>query len=222
MCRDPLTPGRCQPIPTPDVAARAVTGVWEHPRMDIGEGLQGWIGGLVAAAVTLGFTAWWDTRQHRRRQLDDAVVTLAGAQSKLWQALLRMAAHGWDSEEVADLVNAVASAQLRAGGLAGRRVLNIRARFVAPSREGLRRTLGTLDDAWSREFGLRARQMPFKKASSPAEYESNLHAVMPLAAASQAQIAACNGWLQNPWRYARGRDLSEWARSDEARTEPLI
>ncbi|PTU56717.1 hypothetical protein DBB34_07975 [Sphaerisporangium cinnabarinum] len=183
---------------------------------------EGWIGGLIAAAVTLGFTAWWETRQHRRRQLDDAVATLAAAQSKLWQALLRMAAHGWDTEEAADLVNAVASAQLRAGGLAARRVLNIRARFVSPSREGLRRTLGALDDAWSHEFGLRARQLPLKKAASPAAYESNLHEIMPLASACQAQIAACNAWLQNPWRYARGKDLSEWARSDEARTEPLI
>lgn len=52
--------------------------------MDLGVGLEGWIGGLVAAAVTLAFSAWWDTRQKQRQRLDEAVSSLAAASDAVW------------------------------------------------------------------------------------------------------------------------------------------
>jgi hypothetical protein len=188
--------------------------------MDIGDGLEGWIGGLVAAAVTLAFTAWWDTRQHRRRQLDDAVTTLAEAQTDFSQAMYRMAANGWDSPDIARLSAQVTTWQLRVGALAGRRVLGVPARIIAPSREGLRATIGSLDDTWSKRVLDVAKQPP-RKPDNVAGYKKSLEFLEPLIDASNAQTVVCNAWLHNPWRFAPRRDLSGWAFSKEAREKPL-
>jgi len=45
---------------------------------------EGWIGGLVAAAITLAFSAWWETRQSRRRRLEEALSAVASTADALW------------------------------------------------------------------------------------------------------------------------------------------
>lgn len=52
--------------------------------MNFDVGLEGWVGGLVAAAVTLTFTAWWETRRERRRRFEDALLEVAAAADAYW------------------------------------------------------------------------------------------------------------------------------------------
>lgn len=190
--------------------------------MDLGVGLEGWIGGLVAAAVTLAFTAWWETRQHRRRQMDDQVAALASAQQAYALAVLRMAATGWDAIEMSELVNRVAAAQLRAASLVGRRVLNIPARFVAPGREGLRRTLATSSRQWAVVAQKRSLMPPLKTPTTSRELAANVDAVKLLFNLAMAQVSVCAAWEQNPWRFFPGRDRSEWAKSEASRLDQFV
>ncbi|WP_194522358.1 hypothetical protein [Cellulosimicrobium sp. JZ28] len=169
---------------------------------------EGWIGGLIAAAVTLGFTAWWETRQHRRRQLDDALLELSDAQNQFWQAVQRMPARGWDEMELAVVTNRVGIAQLRAGALSARRVLGIPARFVAPARDGLRKTLSALDGVWVTELKLVIGKK-WPKVKTEEEYDRVLEELAPVMRAAAAQMATCHGWLHNPWRFAWSRNLSD-------------
>lgn len=195
-----------------------VSAAWEHPHVD--NATQGWIAGLVAAAVTLAFTAWWETRQHRRRQLDEQLGRLADAHQRFALAMHRMAASGWDVLEAGDLADVVSAAQLRVAALAGRRVLNVPARFLAPGRDGLRRSLFALNVQWTLEFQQRVIRPPKRPRTGP-EGVANLKLVTPLYDLSMAQVTVCAAWMQNPWRYVPRRDLSEWAKSDDSRNDPF-
>lgn len=178
---------------------------------------QGWIAGLVAAAVTLAFTAWWETKQHRRRQLDDAVTALANANQELANALILMAATGWEPLRIPQLTNPVAAWQLRVRSLAGRRVVGIPSRVAAPARDGLGRSVTTR----SRAFGDAMIAVGNESAAVAENREdtlANLARLTPLIRASNAEVAICNAWLNNPWRFFPCRDRSEWAESEEGRT----
>ncbi|MDF2848876.1 MAG: hypothetical protein K0R97_2858 [Oerskovia sp.] len=59
--------------------------------MAAGEGgtsgwFEGWVGGLAAAAVTLAFTAWWETRRDRRQRLEAALDEVSAAADAFFAA----------------------------------------------------------------------------------------------------------------------------------------
>lgn len=178
---------------------------------------QGWIAGLVAAAVTLAFTAWWESRQHRRRQLDDAVTALAEANLELSNELIKMASKGWDPSWIVQFTSPVASLGLRVQALAGRRILGVPARLASPAREGLRRSTAARSTEFNRVMGA-VSQDPPREGTDEAEPRALLVRVAPLIGASNAEVAICNAWLNNPWRFYPCRDLSGWAESKKGKT----
>ncbi|MEV8177209.1 hypothetical protein AB0O99_04075 [Cellulosimicrobium funkei] len=152
---------------------------------------EGWVGGLIAAAVTLAFTAWWETRQHRRRQLDDALIRLSEACTEYWNDLERVMAD-LPAPDIAEHAGRVMTAEHHAGMLAARRVLGLPVGIMAPCRGGLHRTLDVLGEMTSDVH---------KPGDSP-----DLKGARRVAL---AEIATATRWIHNPWQFAWNRDLSE-------------
>lgn len=169
---------------------------------------EGWIGGLIAAAVTISATIWWEARSHRRQQLDDAVVGLSDACNAMADALLDMSVADRTKSRFALHMNAVAISQMRVGALSHRRTVGVPAWLCAPTRSGLGRTLGSLDDTWISAM----RGLPSTDLWESMSLTDWVDAVDSAGDECRLQSRTCLAWLNNPWQFAWNRDISVGAR----------
>lgn len=167
---------------------------------------DGWIGALLAAAVTVGATVWWDARVRRRERLEDAVVRLHEAASALLLEVDRVTHRSGSIEEVLDAHLALGNALVLVRGQALRRVFLLPARIVAPARSGLARTVGLLSERWNRASLAQNRRGMLKHPDAVKE-------------ACRAVSIACLVWLANPMTFwpgrQRGPEFLEKARRSE-------
>lgn len=104
-----------------------------------GTWLDGWIGALLAAAITVGATVGWDAHVRRRAMLDDVLAGMAAAADELAVAVLTK-----DAAESSGHLRPLVTLSLRASALAGRPVGLLPARFVAPIRWRMARQIDTV------------------------------------------------------------------------------
>lgn len=171
---------------------------------------DGWIGALLAAAVTVGATVWWDARVRRRERLEDAVVRLYEAATELGIETERVR-HGLGSREDLGAANvAMGNALLLVKGLALRRVLLFPAKVAAPARSGLAMTVEWLADRWN---GTSSRTRRDKTECADEVVEI-----------CQAASVACLIWLSKPMAFwpsrERGAEYVEMARKSNNRGRP--
>ncbi|MFE5309721.1 hypothetical protein [Isoptericola sp. NPDC056605] len=163
--------------------------------MEMSEGMSGWVAGLLAAAVTVGFTAWWDSLVRRRGRLDDAVTRLEEAASYLWFVALKTQHGAGDAKDLLAPHRALAMEVMRVRGLAWRPAFFlVPARWVAPARYGLGLTVSHLGKVW--------RDVSEDLAWS--EKDRTHHTIEVCLAIT----AACAAWTSKPRKFWPGRDIS--------------
>lgn len=167
------------------------------------ESLDGWIGALVAAALTVGATIWWDARTRQRERLDDAVLDMANAAGLFAEIAMRQRLG-------AKLADADATGAYRA--LAGSLVL---VRSLA-----LRKVLGLFPVSWfaRRRWGLaqtvNGQMMALAPAAMTLPWANKVTATTIVHYAMAVQLTG-HQWLQNPdkfWRGNRALQFLEQAR----------
>lgn len=157
---------------------------------------DGWVGALLAAAVTVGATIWWDARTRRRERLEDAVMRLNQAATEAGNEAQRQVVGIGTPENLTTTYIELGSAYLLVEGLARRRVALLSPALVAPAREGFGRTMQSLSDRWMRV------SEPVKPSGEPESFES-------VVTNCQATSAACLRWISRPMTYWPWRDRSE-------------
>lgn len=162
-----------------------------------GQWWDGWVGALLAAAVTVGATIWWDARTKRRERLEEAVVRLNEAAAALGNEAQRHELGIGNHESLATKHMELGGAFLMVQGLARRHVLFlISPKLVAPAREGLARTIASLSRLWV-------------SASQPQDPSGRPISFPEVVVVCQAISAACFAWLSRPGVYWPLRDKSQ-------------
>lgn len=152
---------------------------------------DGWIGALLAAAVTVGATVWWDARVRRRERLEEAAARLHEAATNFGMATQRMR-HGLGGEELGGAYLAMGNAILLVQGLALRRVLLLPAKVAGPARFGLAATVEWLSDR-------------LRDASSAVDEDGRPEQPEVIVQACRAVSVVCLLWLSNPMAFWPGR-----------------
>lgn len=151
----------------------------------MGAWLDGWVGGVLAASITIVATFWWDMRSRRMARLDDAVAALSAAAWDFGTATGQMHSGLRPSDQELNagfraLVLALFEVQAHA----------FRSR-LGPGR-GLAVTLNAFtDDLARRTLGA-----------------ANKHDWLEMETVCAAVQLACYDWMQKPRSYWRGSDRS--------------
>lgn|GEM_PF-4224102 len=163
--------------------------------MEFSEGMSGWVAGLLAAAVTIGFTAWWDSRVRRQERLEDAVSRLEAAASAMTFAAISVRHRSEDAKVLLAANRELGMAFVTVRGLAWRSAFFlVPARWVAPARYGFGMTVAVLFKWWREGVTLESgNEEPYLE-----------HVVESCLATN----AACAIWTSTPRRYWPGRDIS--------------
>jgi hypothetical protein len=149
--------------------------------------LDGWVGGVIAASVTVVATFWWDTWIRRRTRLDDAVAALSAAAWDFGNTAARMQnGPRVPDEEMTSNFRALALALLEVQGHAFRPLLG--------SSRGMARTVKALADNLA--------ELHRGDLTPPAW---DWPQMMYVCAATQA---ACYAWMHNPRSFRRRADRS--------------
>lgn len=173
------------------------------PAMDSSTWLSGWIGGLLAAAVTISATIWWEARARRRRSLDQAVDELARSSLTFMLRTIEIHQARHKGANLGEVLAGVGRDQQLVQAFALRRVWIIPAQLVAPARAGLAPTIEAL---WT---NLNLALDRFLEAhENHAAQEGWDQALSDLSDAASAHRAACLKWISSPWSYWPNRDLS--------------
>lgn len=106
---------------------------------------DGWIGALVAAALTVGGTIAWDARVRRRQHFEEAIRLLAGAAWDFVVASKRRAAEPEEPSHMADALSAYMHRRMFVSGLANRKVLAVLPTWLTPARRGFSNVIALLD-----------------------------------------------------------------------------
>lgn len=167
------------------------TAAWKAARV-VEQWWDGWIGALLAAAVTVGATVWWDAHVRRRERLEDAVVRLHEAATQLATEVERVKLRTGRPEELAAAHTAMGNALLLVRGLALRRVLHLPARLSGPSRSGLGATVDWLFSRWNQVSLVQDRS---GKPRRPTDIVETCWAVSTV----------CHVWLEKPMTFWPGR-----------------
>lgn len=154
-----------------------------------GTWLDGWVGALVAAAVTVCATVAWEGRSRRGALLDEALARLAEAADDLGIAAL-----GQPRERSAPLVRPLLTAITRACALAERPVGLFPSRLVAPARHGL-------------GVALRAVMVQIGATVVDLADESNKEAAPAMAALCAATSSIAWTWWRSPLRFLKRESL---------------
>ena len=162
----------------------------------VGNWWEGWIGALLAAAITVGATVWWDARMRRRERLEDAVVRLHSAADRLGNEAQRLKRGDGRPEELAAAQVDLGSAFLLLRGLATRRVAMVPARIAAPARSGLALTMDWFWHRW-----LSAAELS-EESGAPTKAGARL-----IVETCQALSIACHDWVASPMDFWPNRDL---------------
>jgi hypothetical protein len=148
--------------------------------------LDGWVGGVLAAAATVLATFWWDTRIRRRSKLDDAVAALSASAWDVGNAALRMrSGPRVRDSELAASVRALVLSLLEVQAHAFRPRLG-RSRGLALTVKGFADALGDLQSG------------KFSRRDWP-----------QLARLCIAMQTACYEWMRSPRMYRRRIDRSK-------------
>jgi hypothetical protein len=151
--------------------------------------LDGWIGGLIAAAVTVGATIWWEARSVRRQRLDAAALELVSA--------ARAVEHSLRTGEVGlreDTIRMLYAIEL-VRAQAGRHHWPFRWRWLRPWRSGLEASVSGLHREWIHRLSL---------------FEQDVRGAGEEVEGVATGLRLCGlWWLSTPWRYFPNRDLSD-------------
>lgn len=150
--------------------------------------MSGWIAGLLAAAVTIIVTAWWEARSARAARLDDAVSELASA-----AIMYRHAAMAEGRKPSFGVSSPLVTGSMRVRALAARGPKRRLLRMPRAARVGLAITIDELHKRW------------VVAASATGEFGTHVPTAAKMA---HAIHDASLEWLANPRAFSRARDLS--------------